>query len=88
MPNRYLCDVLDEMRKCNETRNYSYLLGLIEEAQMLGNRMEAALEDRRDLATWRKKVSEEKAEYKKLLAETNELRKKLKKEEKEMPTYP
>lgn len=88
MPNRYLCDVLDEMRKCNETRNYSYLIGLIEEAQMLGNRMEAALEDKRDLASWRKKVSEEKAEYKKLLAETNKLRKKLKKEEKEMPTYP
>lgn len=87
MPNRYLCDVLDEMRKSYETRNFSYLLGLIEEAQVLGNRMEAALEDKKDLLRWRKRVSEEKDEYKKLLAETNKLRKKLKKEEKEEPRY-
>lgn len=87
MPNRFLCDVLDEMRKCHETRNFSYMLGLIEEAQVLGNRMEAALDDKKDLLRWRKRVSEEKDEYKKLLAETNKLRKKLKKEEKELPHY-
>lgn len=44
-PNRYICDVLKEMRTCHETRNYGYLLGLIEEAQTLANRMEAGLED-------------------------------------------
>jgi hypothetical protein len=43
MPLRYICDILAEMRKCHETRNYSYLLALIEEAQMRADRMEAAL---------------------------------------------
>ena len=43
MANRYLCDVLNEMRKCVKTLNFSYLLGLIEEAQTLGSRMEAKL---------------------------------------------
>ena len=48
MPNRTLCNVLDEMRKANKTRNYSGLLGLIEEAQSMGNRMESALYDKGD----------------------------------------
>ena len=29
MANRYLCSVLDEMRECTKTLNFSYLLGLI-----------------------------------------------------------
>jgi hypothetical protein len=45
MPNRLLCDVLGEMRECVKTSNFSYLLGLIEEAQSLGNRMESKLYD-------------------------------------------
>lgn len=48
--NRSLCDVLEEMRKCFETRNFAPLLGLIEEAQSMGNRMEAGLSDKKDLA--------------------------------------
>lgn len=48
MPNRVVCDVLKEMRKCYETRNFSYLPGLIEEAQTMVNRMEARLEDYKD----------------------------------------
>ena len=47
-PNRYLCEVLDEMRKCFKTCNFSYLPGLIEEAQTLANRMEAKLNDMSD----------------------------------------
>ena len=47
--NRSLCDVLNEMRTANETRNYSYLAGLIEEAQSMANRMEAALSDISDI---------------------------------------
>ena len=46
--NRYLCSVLDEMRECTKTLNFSYLLGLIEEAQTLGNRMEAKLYEIKD----------------------------------------
>lgn len=40
---RTICQVLEEMRKLNETRNYSSLLSLIEEAQFMANRMEAKL---------------------------------------------
>jgi len=48
-PNRSLCDVLEEMRTCDKTKNYSYLKGLIEEVQTMGNRMEAALCDFKDM---------------------------------------
>lgn len=56
MANRTLCGVLDEMRKAHKTRNYSYLLGLIEEAQSMGNRMEAGLYDKHDLESLQKRV--------------------------------
>jgi len=46
--NRYLCSVLDEMRECTKTLNFSYLLGLIEEAQTLASRMESKLFDVKD----------------------------------------
>lgn len=66
--NRSLCDVLDEMRKLYETRNFSGLLGLIEEAQSMANRMEAGLGDKKDLIAmheeWdglRKKIKKERA---------------------------
>ncbi len=55
MPNRTLCNVLDEMRKANKTRNYSSLLGLIEEAQSMGNRMESALYDKLDVEDYEEK---------------------------------
>ena len=48
MPNRLLCAVLDEMRECVKTSNFSYLSGLIEEAQTLANRMEAHLYEIKD----------------------------------------
>jgi uncharacterized protein YlxW (UPF0749 family) len=47
--NRLLCDVLEEMRKCHETRCYGHLPGLIEEAQTMANRMEAGLNDKADI---------------------------------------
>lgn len=61
-PNRTICDVLEAMRKCYETRNFSYLPGLIEECQNMANRMEAALYDKNDLYKAReelRKVREE-----------------------------
>lgn len=45
MPNRLMCEVLEELRKVYETRNFSYMPGLIEELQSMGNRMEAKLYD-------------------------------------------
>jgi len=49
MPNRLVCNVLEEMRNCSTTNNYSYLDGLIEETQSLVNRMEAKLFDMREI---------------------------------------
>ena len=42
--NRTICSVFEEMRSCNETKNYSYLLGLIEEAQSMANKMESKID--------------------------------------------
>jgi len=70
--NRTLCDVLEEMRKLDETKNYNALAGLIEEAQSMGNRMEAKLGDVNDL----KRVREE---SKRLGKEIRKREKKLKK---------
>ena len=74
MPNRIVCSVLDEMRKCHETRNYSYLLGLIEEAQTLVNRMEASLYDRKDAEEYLpERIKQLKEEIKALKKEKKEL---------------
>jgi len=67
-----MCTVLDEVRKCDETKNYSYLLGLVEELQVMGNRMEAKLETINDFE-----------ELKKRHKELEERKEKLKKEIKE-----
>lgn len=67
MPNRTICSVLDGMRDCSKTKNFSYLDGLIEEAQMLANRMEAKLYD---LSDYEYKMKE----YKKIKAEVDKLR--------------
>jgi hypothetical protein len=82
-PNRTLCDVLDEMRKCNKTKNYSYLPGLIEEAQSMANRMEAALSDKHDYDRARKKKKEEEENLKELQEQIKKAEKKLEKLSKE-----
>jgi prefoldin subunit 5 len=64
--SRTLCSVLEEMRKAHETRNFSYLLSLIEEAQSMGNRMEAALSDIKDLEMLRKEIKQAKKDLEKL----------------------
>jgi hypothetical protein len=74
MPNRYLCDVFEEMRKCNETRNFSYMPGLIEEAQVLANRMEASLHDKAALRHLRTNIRELKDERLELRHEIEEMK--------------
>jgi predicted nucleic acid-binding Zn-ribbon protein len=69
--NRTLCDVLEEMRKLNDTRNYGALIGLIEEAQSMGNRMEASLRNVRD-------IKRMEAQWRELRKEINELEEKAK----------
>ena len=64
--NRTLCGVLDEMRQMYKTRNFSGLLGHIEEAQAMGSRMEAALEDVSDVKRLHSKRKALRKEIKKL----------------------
>ena len=66
MPNRLLCTVLDEMRECVKTLNFSYLSGLIEESQSLANRMEAHLYDIKDLNRLHKDIKDLKKKKKNL----------------------
>jgi cell shape-determining protein MreC len=73
MPNRLLCDVLQEMRKSYETRNFSYLSGLIEEAQSLGNRMEAGLGDKKSCKYYADRLSETRKQVKEVEELTKEL---------------
>ena len=72
-PNRTMCDILEAMRKCHQTRNYSYLSGLIEEAQNLANRMEAGLYDKRDLTRARDDLHDVKVELSELKTEVKGL---------------
>lgn len=73
-PNRTLCSVLDEMRKLHETRNYSILPSLIEEAQTLANRMEASLGDKNDIAELTDIRSNLRKEVKELTKDLKKLR--------------
>jgi hypothetical protein len=54
------------MRDCVKTSNFSYLSGLIEEAQSLVNRMESRLYEIRDFERLHEDIRKLKAEKKKL----------------------
>ncbi len=71
--NRTLCDVLNDMRKCDKTKNYAPLLSLIEEALIMGNRMEAGLNDKNDYKDLKEAYRNLRKEYKKLKAKKKEL---------------
>jgi hypothetical protein len=71
--NRTICDVLQEMRKCYETRNFAPLMGLIEEAQTKANRMEAGLYDKKDIDRMNEEWHELRAKLKALRAEAKAL---------------
>ena len=66
MPNRLVCNVLEEMRNCSKTNNYSYLDGLIEETQSLVNRMEAKLFDMRDIKCLNEEIQKKREEVNRL----------------------
>ena len=70
--NRTICGVFEEMRSCNETKNYSYLLGLIEEAQSMANKMESKIDLIKDF-------EEMKDKYKELVERKNDLKQDIKK---------
>jgi len=58
MPHRHICDVLEEMRTADKTKNYSYMSGLIEETQTMANRMETALYEHKDYEKLHEQVKE------------------------------
>lgn len=65
-PNRTACDILSEMRTCSEYKNYAPMDSLIEEMQLVANRMEAGLGDKRDMADMLDKKSKLKQQIKEL----------------------
>ena len=64
--NRYICDVLEEMRTSSKTLNFAMIPSLIEEVQTMANRMEMALHDMKDLEQLKMSIVEKKEELKKL----------------------
>lgn len=83
-PNRTLCDVLEDMRKYTKTigltTNQTQIVSsLIEELQILGNRMEAGLWDQKDI----KDLYEERSKLKKQVKKLKKKKDKLKGEDDE-----
>jgi len=56
---RYACSVLEEMRDCYKTYNFSPILSLIEEMQIMANRMESALGEKKSYFYWHDQHKEE-----------------------------
>jgi uncharacterized protein Yka (UPF0111/DUF47 family) len=80
-PNRYVCEVLDEMRKIlsvlNSFNTWRYkpaMSMLIEEAQTLVNRMESAMNDWSDIRRAHKDLKILKAEIKELESKRDSLK--------------
>jgi len=72
--NRYMCDVLEELRKQIKpltlySSQYNIIHSLIEECQTMGNRMEASLSDLNDLQSLHDEIKERKARLKEIKAE-------------------
>jgi hypothetical protein len=70
--SRSLCDVLQDMRTCKKTLNFSMLSSLIEEAQVMGNRMESALGDKKQLQGMHEKIQAAREELRVLKGELKE----------------
>ena len=72
MPNRHACSALDEIRNCFKTYNFSPIPGLVEELQSMFNRMEATIQDKKDVEYYNKRRSQ-------LMKECEELEEKIEK---------
>ena len=77
--NRYVCDVLEEMRTSVKTLNFAMIPSLIEEVQTKANRMEMALEDMKDLKALKEEIVDKKEELEKLKDKIRKIEKKKKK---------
>tara|TARA_B110000881_G_scaffold141395_1_gene124752 strand:+ start:881 stop:1132 length:252 start_codon:yes stop_codon:yes gene_type:complete len=76
--NRYVCDVLDEMRTSVKTLNFAMIPSLIEEVQTMANRMEMALSDLKDLKLLKEDIVDKKEELDSLKDKIKKLEKKKK----------
>lgn len=74
---RMICTVLEELRTCLRTMNFNPMKALIEEAQILANRMEAALDVKNSIEELYKEIHDLKQVRKKLHEECTETRKRL-----------
>lgn len=72
-PNRTICSILEDMRKMHDTHNYSQLQACIEELQYAANRMEAALEDNKEINRIRETLADMKLKYKKMKKKLKEV---------------
>lgn len=72
-----MCDVLDDMRKMHKTRNYSGLLGSIEQLQVMAYRMEAGLGDKRTIEDYDAEASRLERDLKRKRRELADLRHKI-----------
>lgn len=72
-PPRYACTVLDEMRVCLKHLNLAMFPSLIEELQIIVNRMETSLGTERDIITLTKDIHNLKDARKKIKKEVEEL---------------
>ena len=73
-----MCEVLNEMRKSFESRNFAGLLGLVEEVQTMGNRMEAAIEEKRKYQQYHEDAKLKYDEYEKFRKKVNKLKEEIK----------
>mgnify|MGYP005998400789 CR=1 FL=1 len=80
--NRYICDVLEEMRTSVKTLNFAMIPSLIEEVQTMANRMEMALSDMKDLKVLKEEIVKKKEEYETLQDKIRNIEKKKKKKKK------
>lgn len=72
-PNTTLCSVLESMRSLDKVKNYSALLGLIEQAQIMANSMENSLSDKQDVRSWSEVRNELKKDIRELKKEVRAL---------------
>ena len=72
MPNRTVCAMLEEIRVMYKTRNFSGLLGHVEEIQAACNRMEAGLGDKHDMERYRRLAKEYREKYRKFKKKSGE----------------
>jgi hypothetical protein len=77
MPNRYICDVIQEIRTAIEVGRIDMIRGLTEEIQTMANRMEAKLADYAMIGYDLENAGDFKYKLKKLQDQAKELERKL-----------